>query len=67
MVVVEFAANGNLLHYLQKQSSRRYQDMAEYQIQISSKERLKIAGDVANGMAHLARQRVSWCGSARLG
>ncbi|KAK3732612.1 hypothetical protein QZH41_016083 [Actinostola sp. cb2023] len=57
MVVVEFAANGNLLLHLQKQSSRRYEDMAEYQIHIAPKQRLKIAGDVANGMAHLARRR----------
>lgn len=57
--MVEFAANGSLLRYLQKQSSRSYEDMAEYVVHIPPKERLKIACDIANGMAHLARRRVS--------
>ncbi|KAK3741701.1 hypothetical protein QZH41_016950, partial [Actinostola sp. cb2023] len=57
MVVVEFAANGNLLRHLQKHSSKSYDDMADYQIHIAPKQRLQIASDVANGMAHLARRR----------
>ncbi|KAK3741699.1 hypothetical protein QZH41_016948 [Actinostola sp. cb2023] len=57
MVVLEFAANGNLLRHLQKQRSKSYDDMTDYQIHIAPKQRLQIASDVANGMAHLARRK----------
>ncbi|EDO30817.1 predicted protein, partial [Nematostella vectensis] len=57
MVIVEFCGNGNLLHYLQKNSNKNYSNLHEYVLTIPARERLRIAADVASGMAHLEKMR----------
>ena len=58
MVVVEYAEHGNLLNYLRENRKQNYQNMNECQLLLSVADRLKIAGEVARGMAHLAVMKV---------
>ena len=60
MVVVEFAAHGQLLRYLRSRRTQNYDNMNEYNLDIAFAERLRIAIDVAKGMAHLAKMKASW-------
>ena len=57
-MVVEFAEFGNLLSYLRENRKQNYENMNEYKLLLSVADRLKIAGEVARGMSHLAMMKV---------
>ena len=57
-MVIEIAENGNLLEFLRK-SRETNQNYGNIQgTALTSDTRLRIAADVAKGMAHLANGRV---------
>lgn len=58
MVVVEYAEHGNLMNYLRENRKQNYENMNECQLLLSVADRLKIAGEVARGMSHLAVMKV---------
>lgn len=59
MILVEFAEHGSLLRYLRDHRKQNYDNMNEYTVEISYSERLRMAGDVSDGMKHLAAVKVS--------